>query len=155
MEVDVGGAEPLSALEELPEEVEDGEDGDTDVVGDEVVDVPRAEDVEAVEKDDDGEEGEGRPRGVGLEGRLEDERVAVDALRLERGVEAHVRQADAAPREQAGDRRQVLEPGEDDVGTRRAGHVCEQGDGGGDANGPVGDTAAGKVSPVFRSEGGT
>ena len=73
MEIDIRRVEPLGALEDFPEEVEDEEDGDADVVGDEVVDVEcGAEDVEAVENDDDGEEGEGRPRGVGLEGRLED-----------------------------------------------------------------------------------
>ena len=143
VEIDVGGVEPLGALEDLPGEVEDDEDGDADVIGDEVVDVEGGtEDVEAVEDDDEGEEDEGGPGGVGLEGRLEDQRVAVDALRLERLVELDVRDADRAPREERRDRRQVLEPGEDHVRPRRAGHVRQERDGGRDADAPVRDTTA-------------
>ena len=64
-------------------------------------------------------------------------------------MEANVRDANAAPGEQAGDRGQVLEPGEDDVGACGAGHVGEEGDGGGEANSPVWNTAASWVSRTF------
>lgn len=68
MEVYVGGVDESCALEELPGEEEDEEDGDADVGGNEVVDAEgRAPDVEAVEDDDEGEEYKGGPGSVWLE----------------------------------------------------------------------------------------
>ena len=141
-DVGLGGIDPLGALEDLPEGVEAEVDDDADVVGEEAGDVPVAvdEDVEAVEDDDEGEEDEGDPAEVGLEMRLEDERVAVDALRLERLVELDVRHADGRPGEERGDRRQVLEPLEGGRGAAAAeGEVGQPADGGGDADAPVRD----------------
>lgn len=63
------------ALEHLPDNVQQEEDTDTGVGGEEasqLVGSPSAlgfgEGLEAVEQDDEHEEGEGRPGGVGLEG---------------------------------------------------------------------------------------
>ena len=67
--VDIGlhGPDEFRSLEDLPEGVEDEVDRDADIRGDEVVNGPGAEDVEAVEEDDDGEEDEREVSGVRLE----------------------------------------------------------------------------------------
>lgn len=106
----------MRLLEQLPKHVQEEIDGDSNISGHEFLGAPRTKDVEAVEEDDDGEEDEGEPGGVGLEGGLEDESVAVDALCLEGFVELDVGDADADPAEEGGDCGQVLEPGEDYVG---------------------------------------
>lgn len=68
------------------------------------------EDMKAVEDDNNGEVKEGSPSCVWLERRLEDKRISVYTLRCKSLVELDVRQTDRAPREQAGNRRQILEP---------------------------------------------
>ena len=128
MDVCLRRVDPVRALEELPEDVQEEIDGDTDVRSDEVLVVPRGPDIEAVEENDDREEEEGKPREVWLEGRLKHEGIAVDSLGLERGVKFDVRDADAAPGEKTGDGGEILEPGEDNIGAAGAGHVCQKGD---------------------------
>lgn len=115
---------PLSPLEELPEHVQQEINRDPDVRRDEVVDVERPEDVEAIEQDDDAEEDQGGPGNIGLEGRAEDQSVAVDALGFEGFVELDVGDADADPGEEAGDSGEVLEPFEGNAGALGAGEVC-------------------------------
>ena len=66
------GSDPLGALEDFPEEVKAEEDGDSDVGGDELVNVERgAPDVETIEDDDYDEVYESSPGGVWLPGRFE------------------------------------------------------------------------------------
>lgn len=127
VEVHVDRADEPGALDELPGEEEDEEDGDADVGGNEIVDAEgSAEGVEAVEDDDHGEEDKGGPGGVGLEGGLEHESVPVNPLGLEGFVELDVGDADTAPGEQPGDGGKVLEPCEDEVGAGGAGHVSQE-----------------------------
>jgi len=100
--------------------------------------VRRNKDVKTVEDDDHGEEDEGSPGEVGLEGRLEHQGVAVNTLCLERGVELDVGHADGAPGEERGDGGQVLEPIEDEswsTGSDR--QICQERDDGGEEHTPV------------------
>ena len=109
-------------------------------------DIPVAvdENVKAVEEDNDDEEAERAPGQVRLEGALHHQRVAVDALRLQRLVEAQVAHADRAPREQTGNRRQVLEPVERRCRTTRARRqVRQKTDGGRGRHSVVGHTTLG------------
>lgn len=115
--------DPPRPLEDLPERIQHEVDGNPHVSGDETIHIKGPEDVEAVEDDDDGEEDEGEPCGVGLEGGPEDEGAAVDALGLEGGVEAEVGDRDGDPGEEGGDGAEVLEPCEDSGGARGARHV--------------------------------
>lgn len=126
---DVGllGTQPLGPLEDLPKGIEGEVDWDPHVRRDERIDVKGTEDVEAVEKGDHGEENEGEPRRVRLEGGAEDEGAAIHTLGLEGGVEFDVGDGDGHPGEEIGDGDEVLEPLEDDVGARGAGHVREEG----------------------------
>ena len=119
---------PVRALEDFPERIQEEIDGDSNVRGDEVLVAPWRPDVEAVEDDNEGEVDEGEVGEVWLEGRLEDEGVAVDALGFEGLVELNVCEADAAPGEETGDCGQVLEPFENDVRATGAGQVCQEGD---------------------------
>jgi hypothetical protein len=119
-DVGLGGVDKLGALEDLPEDVEHEEDGDTDVgseEGGELIRAPGAdgEDLEAVEEDDQDEVDEGDPGRVWLEPALEDERVSIDALEHQGLAELDEGDADAAPGEEVGNRHQVLEPVEDGV----------------------------------------
>ena len=60
--------DPLSPLEDLPERVQQEINRDPNVRRDEIVNVERPEDVEAVKQDDDAEEDQGGPGNVRLEG---------------------------------------------------------------------------------------
>jgi len=113
------------ALEDLPESVEEEEDGNTNIRGEEIGDVPFAvgEDFPSIEEDDDGKVDEGEPGSVWLEWGLEDEPIAIDALSDESGAESQIGDADAAPCEELSDRGQVLKPLEDHVGTGGDGEV--------------------------------
>lgn len=103
-QVHLGRPVPPGALEDFPKCVEHEINGNADVGGDEVIAGPWLKDVEAVEDDNDGEEEEGSVGRVGLEGRSEDERVTVDPLCSECFVELDVRDTDADPGEEVGDR---------------------------------------------------
>jgi len=124
-------------LDDLPDNIQDEENRDTDISRDKVINGPAAlgEDRKAVEENNDGKVDEREPSGVRLPLALEDERVAVHALGLERGVEADVGDANAAPGEELGYGGEVLEPSEDVVGASRDRQVGEQTDrcGGDDA----------------------
>ena len=95
VEVHIDGVDEPGALDQFPGEEEDEEDRDADIGGDEVVDAEGvAEGVEAVEDDDHGEEDQGGPGGVGLEGGFEHESVSVDSLGFKGFVELDVGDAD-------------------------------------------------------------
>ena len=137
-DVRLGGLDPPRTLKDLPERVEQEVDHDTDIGSGKVIDGEWREYVEAVEEDDDGEEDQRDPREVWLEMALEDQGVAVDALSLECTVELEICNADAAPREETGNRRQVLEPLERLGGTPRpTAQIGEERDRGGDRNSKV------------------
>ena len=124
-DVRFGRIDHLGALDNLPEDEEGKINWDADVGSNEIIAGPGFEDVEAVENDDHGEEGQRKISCVGLEGRLEYESVAIDSLRLEGFMELDVSNANAHPREQIGDGGQVLEPLEDYGGTGRATQICQ------------------------------
>ena len=131
MEIRLRRVYPFRPLEELPEGIEQEVNGDTDISGDEIVDRERRKGIEAVEEKDQGEKDQGDPAEVGLKGRLEDERIAVDALRFECFVELDVRDRYADPGEEVGNGDKILEPGEGFCGSARAAtEVGEEGDGG-------------------------
>lgn len=67
MDVRLCRTDELRSLEDLPKNVKDEVDGDADIRGHEFVDVPRTEDIKAVEDDDEGEEDERKVSGVWLE----------------------------------------------------------------------------------------
>lgn len=112
---------PLRPLEDLPEEEQPEVDGNADIVGDEGIDVKAASNgVEAIEEDNETEEGKADPREVGLEWGLEDQGVAVNALGSKGLVELDVGNANRHPGEHRTDSSQVLEPGECFAGTSRS-----------------------------------
>ena len=117
------------SLEDFPEYKQQQVDRNPNVRGYEIIDGPGFEDIETVEDGDYGEEEEGEVCGEGLEGRFENQSVAVDALSFQSLVELDVGDRDAHPGEEVGDGGQVLEPLEDNVSARRAGQVCQEGDG--------------------------
>jgi len=142
VEVDLAGLVGLGALDDLPSEEEDEEDGDTNVGGEEVGDVPLAlaEDLEFAEDQDEAEVDERAPGEVRLERRLEHEGVAVNALRLKGLLEFDVGDGDAAPGEKIGGGDEAGEPEEDVAATIGDGHEGEKGDGGRDTDAVDGDT---------------
>lgn len=113
VDVRLGRVDPLCTFEDLPADVQQEEDGDVDILGDEVVrDELGREGIEPVEDEDDREENKCGPGNVWLERRLEDEGVAVNTLRLEGLVKHDVCDADGDPGAERGDGAEVLEPGE-------------------------------------------
>lgn len=78
------GLYPARPLEDLPEQIQHDIDRYAHIGGNEIVVVKflclAGKRVEAIEHENDCEEGQGEPGGVGLEARFEDERVAADAL---------------------------------------------------------------------------
>lgn len=104
MDICINGFDHLGSLQDLPEVEAAEKDGHADVGSEEAGYVPVGvafadEDVETVEEYDYSEVGERDPGHVGLEGRLEDEGVAVNALSLEGAVEADVGETNTAPGE--------------------------------------------------------
>jgi len=102
-------------LENLPEAIEEEEDRDADVGGQEIRYIPvlmvlANKDVETVKEDNEGKEDEGCPSGVWLEMTLEYKSVAINALSIERLVKLDVSKADGAPGEEASNGGQVLKP---------------------------------------------
>ena len=92
----------------------------------------------AVKQENNSEEDEGGPGEVGLEGGAEGEGGAGDGLGAEGGVEADIGYGDGHPGEEDAGGGEVLEPLEDGLGAGAAGHVCEEGEGGRDADAVVG-----------------
>ena len=149
MEIRLCRVNPFRPLEDLPEGIEQEVNGYADVSGDEIVDHEGRKGIEAVEEEDQGEKDQGDPAEVGLKGRLEDERVAVDALRFERFVELDVGDRNTAPGEEVGNCDEILEPGEGfGRSAGSAAEVGEEGDGGSDEHTPIGDTTVGSVSSI-------
>lgn len=104
--------DPLGLLGKLPVEVESGEDGDTDICGNELGNVPVAseEDCEAVEEEDEEHKDRAEPGRVRLEGSFVREFVAGKTLLLEAVVHAEVGHEDDEPGDKTGDRRDVIQP---------------------------------------------
>jgi len=122
----------LGALDELPAEEEDEEDGDTNVRGKEVsgVEVAMGEDNKVAEDQDESEVAQGEPGEVRLEGGLEHERVAVNPLGFEGLLELDVGDRNAAPGEKVGSGDEGREPQEDLVAAIIDGQVRQERDGG-------------------------
>lgn len=133
-------------LEDFPEHKQHQIDRNPDVSGYEIIDGPGFEDVETVEEGDYGEEEESEVCGEGLEGRFENESVAVNALSFQSLVELDVCNRDAHPGEEVGDGGQVLEPFEDNVSARGAGQVGQEGDGRGNDDAVDWDPPVSKLS---------
>lgn len=133
--------DPPRALKDLPEQVQRAIHRYAHIFGDDVVAIEflclAGERVEAIEQNNHGEEAEGERGGVGLVARLEDERVAADALSAQSAIKLNIRNRDGHPGQHCGDCCKILEPLEDDLGTSGARHVGEQGDGGSKADAPV------------------
>jgi hypothetical protein len=146
-DVGLGGLDKGFALKDLPEEVEDNVDGDTDVSGDEVIDAPLAlgEDCKSVEEQDHAEVGQGDVCGPWLPLALHDEAVAVNTLGDQCLAELDVCDQDVNPGDQVGNGAQVLEPVEDGAGTGADAHVGKKRDRGGDKDGVVRNTALGAL----------
>ena len=106
--------DPTCALEDLPENKQHTIHNQARICSDEVVAIEflclAGKRVEAIKHKNHGEETEGEPGGVGLAGRLEDERVAADALSAQSTVKSDVRNGDGHPGQECGDRRKILEP---------------------------------------------
>lgn len=95
-----GGVADLGAVE-AEAEPGDGEDGDGDVAGEEVRDAKAPQEgAEAVEEDDEDEEEDADVGHVGLAPSAERQVAAVDALGVQRALEAHIAAADAGPGDQ-------------------------------------------------------
>jgi len=140
--VGLGWTDKLGTLKDLPEQVEDEEDGDVDVGSEEVlvVKVPFLtgwvdEDGESVEDDDDGEEDESKPGSIWLEAGPEDQSVAVNTLGNESFAEANVGKADGDPGEELSNGDNVLEPVEDGKGVVGDGKVGQARDEGSEGDG--------------------
>ena len=128
------GLDPPCPLEHLPEKIQRAIHRYTNVGCDEVIAIKflclARKCVEAIEKDNDDEEAEGEPGAVWLKARFEDERVAANALSTQSLMESYVCNGNGNPGQKCRDCCKILEPLEDDLGARGAGHVCQQGDGG-------------------------
>lgn len=90
---------PWRSLHDLPEYIEEKEDGYPNVRSKEIGDVPvlmmlANKDVKTVEKDDQGKIGESCPCSVWLEVTLKHQGVSVNSLRLECLMELDVGKAD-------------------------------------------------------------
>jgi len=141
-EIDLGRVADVSTLEHLPDKVAEEENWDTDVRGDERLNIPCSlgEHLPSLEDDAQRKEDETSPSAVWLEVRPEDKSVAVNSLYLERLLELDVGNANADPGEHVGCGNQVGEPLEDVGTTTRDGHVGQPGDGGSDCDAVVWDT---------------
>ena len=128
-EIHVFGFPDLRTLEKLPSEVEDDEEGDVDVGGEEVWGAEVPEDGEAVDEDEEGRPEDTPVRKPGLETAVVDELFAIETLCLEAGVcvevldtgiwkkkikgrhtESRIGYTHSPPTEEATDGRQVDEP---------------------------------------------
>lgn len=110
--VNVGfrGVNHFGAFEHFPEDQQCEIDGNSDVSRDEFVALPRLEDVETVKNDDHDEERQSAIGHVWLEMRPEYQGISIHSLGPESLMELDVRDTNADPCEQIGNRGQVLEP---------------------------------------------
>ena len=121
------GSHPPRPLEELPEHIQPNIYRYANIGRDEVVTVKffglAWKGVEAIEQDNYGEKGEGKPGSVRLEARFEDEGVAANALSAQRFMELYVRNGNRHPGQDPGNCRKILKPLENLLGAGRARHV--------------------------------
>ena len=118
--IDFGSRDPSCSLNDLPADEEDEKDENPDVGRGEISNVERREYVEAVEEDDQNKESQRSPGKIRLEGRLENQGVAVDALCPESIVEFDIGNAYAYPREEISNGCQPLEPRKDSYSSSSA-----------------------------------
>lgn len=132
------GFDPPCPLEHLPEKIQPAVHNQTNIGCDEIVSIKflclARKGVEAIEENDYNEEAKGKPCAVRLEARFEDERIAVDTLSAQSTVESDVCNRNRDPSQESGDCCKILEPLEDGLGARGAGHIRQQGDGGAKAD---------------------
>ena len=143
------GLDPPCPLEHLPEKIEHAIHRYTNVGCDEVVAIKllclARKCVEAIEKNNYDEEAKGEPGAVRLEARFEDERIAADALSTQSLMKSYVCNRNGNPGQECRDCCKVLEPLEDGLGTRGAGHVRQKGDGGGRSDAIIWDAPISQV----------
>ena len=141
--------DPPCPLEHLPENIQRAIHWYTNVGCNEVVAIKllclARKCVEAIEENDYDEEAEGEPGAVRLEARFEDERIAANALSTQSLMKSYVCNRNGNPGQECCDCCKILKPLEDDLGTRGAGHVRQQGDGRGRADAIVWDTSVPQV----------
>ena len=141
--------DPPCPLEHLPEKIQRAIHRYTNVGCDEVVAIKLLclawKCVEAIEKNDYDEEAEGEPGAVRLEARFEDERIAADALSTQSLMKSYVCNRNGNPGQECRDCRKILEPLEDGLRPRGAGHVRQQGDAGSKADAIVWDAPISQV----------
>jgi len=91
-QIGITALDEAGTFEDLPEQEKTKIDGDTDVSGDKIGDMPVAsrKDFPTVENNDDAEEDERNPSGVGLSERLEWECITRHALSLEMRMESNI-----------------------------------------------------------------
>jgi hypothetical protein len=118
-EVHVGNVDKLAALANLPDEVEEQEDGQADVSGDEVIPIPfaRQEDLETVENNNDRDEEDTEVSRVRLKGRLVWQSVTIDAVEFEPSIESCVGNENNVPGNETCDRGDVHQPIKDSSST--------------------------------------
>ncbi len=117
VQIRLGAADEVSALEDAPEQVQAEINWNADVVSDEALVIETwSECIEAVEKDDQAEEDSCCVGKVRLEGGLQGELIAIDALCLTRIVKPDVCNVDGHPGEERGNGGEVLEPLKDLIG---------------------------------------
>lgn len=102
-----GNPLPRGPVDNLVAEIEDNEEEDADIAGEEVARVPLDEDGEAVCDENQEIEEEAEPREVGLEGGLVWELVTGDVLVFEDIHKPDVAQVDERPADEAGYGRDV------------------------------------------------
>lgn len=112
----------LGAVPQLPSDDWDNEDRNTDIRSDKVGGIPVAlqEDGESGHEGDDGGADESHPRGVWLQRALPRQRVAVDTLRLERGIETNVAKGERGPCDQTSNSAEIQKPAEGLRGAARS-----------------------------------
>ena len=149
MNIGFFGLDPPCPLKHLPENIQRAIHRYTNVGCDEVVAIKllrlARKCVKAIEKNDYDEEAEGEPGAVGLEARFEDERIAANALCTQSLMKSYVCNRNGNPGQECRDCCKILEPLEDGLGTRGAGHVRQQGDGRGRADAIVWDAPISRV----------
>lgn len=120
------GTSSLGTVKTVTEEG-NGNDRDGDVAGKEIRNAESAnKSREAVEEQNDAEHDDANPCHVGLAVAAEGEVATVDALNVERALEAEEADADEGPRDQGAEGRKVRQPSEGIAGAAGDGHEGQQ-----------------------------
>jgi len=116
-EVHICDAHELGKHEDFPEEIEDQEDGQADISGNKVIDVPiiRQKDLESIEKNNEIDTKNAEVAGVRLEGCLIGQLISINAVVREPLVEADVCDQDDVPSNETSDGCNIHEPPENDA----------------------------------------